>query len=142
MSDGLFICIGIIIVIIVVFIISVIFSYFEERACWNSLRGNIHPDMTFEQFESYFNVDPSKWELNEYNVAYLLENKHGGWCTVKRNIDFTTFKDYKKYHEWKVKREKEKDKQILLENEMEVLQDIEKNIKRRVEREVKKDGNS
>lgn len=131
-----------IVIIVIFFGGAFVFSYLDEKEDWSSLKKSTHPNMTFEQFESYFNVDPSKWELNGYNVTYLLEDKHGGWYKPERIIDFTTFKDYKKYQEWRIERDIKNNEQIQLNNEMEVLQDIEKDIKERMEKEVKKDGNS
>ena len=139
MPEGFLICIGVVVLIIICF---KVVSHADEVTAWRSTKESTHPNMTFEQFESYFNVDPSKWALYEYNVAYLLEDKHGGWYASKKNIDFETFEDYKKYCKWSAQKEIEKNEKILLKNEMEVLQDIEKNIKKRMEREVKKDGNS
>ena len=92
--------------------------------------------MTFEEFESYYNVNPDKWALS--NACYYVEYRFKGW--ESQIIDFKTFKDYKKYNAWLTKHLKKENENTQLKCETAVLKDIEKDIKKLVEKEVKKDG--
>lgn len=106
------------------------------RADWSdSCRAN-RPKITFEQFESYYNVAPKKWELFPYYVDYHFDEYSS------RMVDFKTFKDYRKYYRWHSEHLSKERENARVKAEMEILQDIEKDIKELVEKEVKKDGNS
>lgn len=105
---------------------------------WDDSRRPSRPQLTFEEFESYYNVNPDKWVLSR--AYYYVEYNFNSWDS--QIIDFKTFKDYKKYDKWLAKHNKKKNEGIQLRCETAVLQDIEKDIKERMEKEVKKDGNS
>ena len=110
-------------------------------ACWAEWAGSRRPSrprLTFEEFESYYNVNPDKWVLSR--AYYYVKYRFNGWDSPQ-TIDFKTFKDYKKYSAWLTKRLKRKNEDTQLKNETAVLEDIEKDIKERMEKEVKKDGN-
>ena len=103
---------------------------------WEDSRRPSRPRLTFEEFESYYNVNPDKWVLS--GAYYYVEYRFNGW-DPSQTIDFKTFKDYRKYDKWLAKRVQKKNEGIQLRCEAAVLQDIEKDIKERMEKEVKKD---
>lgn len=105
---------------------------------WDDSRRPSRPQLTFEEFESYYNVNPDKWVLSR--AYYYVEYRFSSWDS--QIIDFKTFKDYKKYDKWLTKHLKKKNEGIQLKCETAVLKDIEKDIKERMEKEVKKDGKS
>lgn len=102
---------------------------------WDDSRRPSRPQLTFEEFESYYNVNPDKWVLSR--AYYYVEYNFNSWDS--QIIDFKTFKDYKKYDKWLAKHLKKKNEGIQLKLETAVLKDIEKDIKERMEKEVKKD---
>ena len=106
------------------------------RADWSDSCKADRPKITFEQFESYYNVAPEKWELFAYRVDYHFNEYYS------KAIDFKTFKDYKKYYAWRSEYLSKERENTRVKAEMEILQDIEKDIKKLVEKEVKKDENS
>lgn len=104
---------------------------------WEDSRRSSRPQLTFEEFESYYNVNPDKWVLS--GAYYYVEYKFNGW-DPPQTIDFKTFKDYKKYNAWLTKHLQKENEDTQLKHETAVLKDIEKDIKERMEKEVKKDG--
>ena len=111
-------------------------AYLFWWADWSETCRTNRPKITFEQLESYYNVAPDKWELLAYRVDYHFNEYYS------KAIDFKTFKDYRKYHIWHVERLSKEQENTRVKAEMEILQDIEKDIKNLVEKEVKKNGNS
>lgn len=104
---------------------------------WEDSRSSSRPRLTFEEFESYYNVNPDKWVLS--GAYYYVEYKFN-WWDPPQTIDFKTFKDYKKYNAWLTKHVQKKNEDTQLKCETAVLKDIGKDIKERMEKEVKKDG--
>lgn len=102
---------------------------------WADSRSSSRPQLTFKEFESYYNVNPDKWILS--GAYYYVEYNFNSWDS--QIIDFKTFKDYKKYDKWLTRHLKKKNEGIQLKLETAVLKDIEKDIKERMEKEVKKD---
>lgn len=125
-----FLIIGGIILLIIGFI------YLVWWAEWADSRSSSRPQLTFEEFESYYNINPDKWVLSR--AYYYVEYRFNGW-DPSQTIDFKTFKDYRKYDKWLAKRVRKKNENTQLKCEAAVLQDIEKDIKKRMEKEVKKD---
>ena len=115
------------------------FIYLVWWAEWADSRRPSRPQLTFEEFKSYYNVNPDKWILS--GAYYYVEYRFDQWRD-SQIIDFKTFKDYKKYDKWLTKHLQKKNESIQLKCETAVLKDIEKDIKERMEKEVKKDGNS
>ena len=103
---------------------------------WDNSRRSSRPQLTFEEFKSYYNVNPDKWVLSR--AYYYVEYRFDQWRD-SQVIDFKTFKDYRKYEKWLTRHLKKKNEGIQLRCEAAVLQDIEKDIKERMEKEVKKD---
>ena len=104
---------------------------------WADSRRPSRPQLTFKEFESYYNVNPNKWVLSR--AYYYVEYRFDQWGSNSQVIDFKTFKDYKKYDKWLNKHLQKKNENTQLKCEAAVLQDIEKDIKERMEKEVKKD---
>lgn len=107
---------------------------------WEDSRRPSRPRLTFEEFESYYNVNPDKWVLSR--AYYCVEYRFDQWGSNSQIIDFKTFTDYRKYNKWLNKHLQKKNENTQLKCETAVLQDIEKDIKKRMEKEVKKNGNS
>ena len=97
---------------------------------WEDSRSSSRPQLTFEEFKSYYNVNPDKWILS--GAYYYVEYRFNEWDPSQK-IDFKTFKDYIKYDKWLTKRVQKKNEDTQLKNEAAVLQDIEKDIKKRME---------
>ncbi|MBR4261604.1 MAG: hypothetical protein IKQ33_06645 [Clostridia bacterium] len=105
---------------------------------WEDSRRPSRPRLTFEEFKSYYNVNPDKWILS--GAYYYVEYRFNKW-DPPQTIDFKTFKDYIKYDKWLTRHLEKKNENTQLKCETAVLKDIEKDIKERMEKEVKKDGN-
>lgn len=119
---------------IILAVVSVI--YVAAWVDWEDSRRSSRPQLTFEEFESYYNVNPDKWILS--GAYYYVEYRFNSWDS--QVIDFKTFKDYRKYDKWLTKHLQKKNEDTQLKCETAVLKDIEKDIKERMEKEVKKDG--
>lgn len=73
-------------------------------------------NMTFNQFMTYYRLNPERYEIKSNELYCLNENE-------KYKIAFK-FMDYVKYIKWLVKREQAKKEALIEQNKIELMEDL------------------
>ena len=123
------------------------------------------PTITFEQFKSFYAVNPDKWKCHDTYVRYGREvyyelpgymNRRYGENYVYHNEDdipyytevqyidigFKTKTDLKRYKKWKLKQENAKKRETANKTYTLILEDVQKDVQKRmkeIESETKKE---
>lgn len=95
--------------------------YFLMSFIWSSTRSNTAPRITFNAFKKLYAISPSKWSFGFDDVSY-----HGddGWIF----IEFKHYIDVLRYGFFKDKIESEKEYLLLIQNEKEFIESLQKDI--------------
>lgn len=95
--------------------------YFLMSFIWSSTRGNTSPRITFNAFKELYAISPSKWSLGFDDVSYYGDD---GWIF----IEFKHYIDVLRYGFFKDKIESEKEYLLLIQNEKEFIESLQKDI--------------
>lgn len=106
--------IGIIGALVIILSLLILIIVYPDYGC---IPKNDHPTITFKQFKAYYEMSSNHWALEEHRIYY-----EGHF------INFKTFSDWIKYRIFFEKIEKGKVKHSQIENQLEFIQAIQRDI--------------
>lgn len=93
------------------YLIGLIICFLVNYVDYKDITPKIGSKLTFNQFKTFYYVNPKVWALNDFTVDYHIQKKISVTtrdfhytCDYKR-IYFTSFWQWLKYDRWKKKKE-------------------------------------
>ncbi len=99
--------------IIIVTLVALLIYFGDLRSNWDK-PNEYGAAITFKNFLTLHKINPEKWYLKDYSVAYI--DKHGFF----KDVYFVTFKEFYGYYKWHKKYSKEKAIEATLNNTQEL----------------------
>lgn len=91
-----------IVVGLVIIFVEVVIGEWPPGYQYNKMvKNSTNPTISFEMFQSLYNMTPDNWRLCSDNITYIYKNKDDYYHNCE-DILFETYKDFKQYQAWYV----------------------------------------
>ena len=90
---------------------------------YKGMKETTTPKITFKEFLNFYEVNSDKWDTGEY-----LYYDYEGPC--HQLVEFKTFFDCMRYKIWCGKKQKKNNQKVERDNELKILEDIQRDIER------------